>query len=115
MEAGIRCVIAPSFGDIFHDNAFQNGVLPLHVEMPVIERIVATVERSNTSEMTVDLQQCKLIVPGLEPINFSLADDRRRPLLEGLDQLSFMLHGQDKIAAFEASDATTRPWAYPRQ
>src|SRR5438874_1375752 len=51
MEAGIRCVIASSFGDIFHDSAFQNGVLPLRVEMPVIERIVAALERSNTSEM----------------------------------------------------------------
>ncbi len=112
MESGIRCVIAPSFGDIFHDNAYQNGLLPLRVDMAVIERVAAALERSNASEMTVDLENCQLLVPGLEPIGFALADDRRLPLLEGLDQLSFMLRSHDEILAFEAQDAANRPWAY---
>jgi len=113
MEAGIRCVIAPSFGDIFHDNAFQNGLLPLRVEISTIDRIVAALERSNTSEMTIDLQQSQIVVPGLEPINFELAADRRLPLLEGSDQLGFMLKSREKIASFEADDQIARPWAYP--
>jgi 3-isopropylmalate/(R)-2-methylmalate dehydratase small subunit len=113
LESGIRCVIAPSFGDIFNDNAFQNGLLPLRLDMPEIERIATALQRSNTSEMTVDLQQCQLFVPGLEPISFALAEDRRQPLLEGLDQLSFMLKSLDQIEAFEARDAVARPWVEP--
>jgi 3-isopropylmalate/(R)-2-methylmalate dehydratase small subunit len=113
LESGIRCVIAPSFGDIFHDNAYQNGLLPLRVEMPVIERIAVALDRSNTSEMTIDLERRQLLVPGLEPIPFNIPDDRRRPLLEGLDQLGMMLLSQDDIADFEARDAAARPWAYP--
>jgi 3-isopropylmalate/(R)-2-methylmalate dehydratase small subunit len=112
MEAGIRCVIAPSFGDIFHDNSFQNGLLPLRLELAEIERIATALARSNASTMTIDLQRCMIEVPGLEPIRFELADDRRLPLLEGLDQLSFMLRSEAEIDAFERSDAATRPWAY---
>ena len=115
MEAGIRCVIAPSFGDIFHDNAFQNGLLPLRVDISTINRIVAALERSNTSEMTIDLRRGQIIVPGLEPIHFELAADRRLPLLEGTDQLSFMLKSREKIAGFEADDQVARPWAYPEE
>jgi len=113
LESGIRCVIAPSFGDIFHDNSYQNGLLPLRIEMAAIERIAAALARSNASEMTVDLVACELRVPGLEPIPFELADDRRRPLLEGLDQLGFILRSETEIATFEARDAAARPWAYP--
>src|ERR1700722_12217507 len=56
MEAGIRCVIAPSFGDIFHDNSFQNGLLPLKLDMASIERIAGALNRSNAAEMTIDLE-----------------------------------------------------------
>jgi 3-isopropylmalate/(R)-2-methylmalate dehydratase small subunit len=112
MEAGIRCVIAPSFGDIFHDNAFQNGLLPLKLDMEDIERIAGALERSNAAEMTVDLGQCTLLVPGLEPIRFALAEDRREPLMEGLDQLTFILRSKDAIDAFERDDAIARPWVY---
>jgi 3-isopropylmalate/(R)-2-methylmalate dehydratase small subunit len=113
MESGFRCVIAPSFGDIFHDNAFQNGLLALRVEMTEITRIAAALERSNASEMTIDLTRNELSVPGLAPIRFDLADDRRAPLMEGVDQLTVMLRSLDEIAAFEAKDANSRPWAYP--
>jgi 3-isopropylmalate/(R)-2-methylmalate dehydratase small subunit len=112
-EAGIRCVIAPSFGDIFHDNAYQNGLLPLKIDMPTIERMAAALAGSNTSEMTVDLEACELRVPGLEPIPFDLPADRRMPLLEGLDQLGFMLRSTAEITAFEQRDRAARPWVYP--
>src|SRR6516164_777608 len=111
-EAGIRCVIAPSFGDIFHDNAHQNGLLPLRLPMAEIERIAAALERSNAGTMTVDLQRRVIEVPGLAPVAFTLGDDRRLPLLEGLDQLGFMLRSATEIADFERRDAAERPWAY---
>ena len=113
-EAGIRCVIAPSFSDIFQDNAFQNGFLPLKLPMEDIERIAAALERSNASEMTIDLENRQVRVPGLEPVAFELADERRMPLLEGLDQLGFMMRCEANIAAFEQKDEQNRPWAYPK-
>jgi 3-isopropylmalate/(R)-2-methylmalate dehydratase small subunit len=114
-EAGIRCVIAPSFGDIFHDNSYQNGLLPLKVDMATVDRIATALAASNTSEMTVDLEARELRVPGLDPIPFELAEDRRGPLLAGLDQLSFILRSEPGIAAFEQRDEAERPWAYPEQ
>src|ERR1700722_10841907 len=112
MESGISCVIAPSFGDIFHDNSYQNGLLPLRLEMAAIERIAAALGRSNASEMTVDLQRCVLEVPGLEPIPFSIPEDRRQSLLEGLDQLGFIMRSEAEVLGFEARDTAARPWAY---
>jgi 3-isopropylmalate/(R)-2-methylmalate dehydratase small subunit len=111
-EAGIRCVIAPSFGDIFHDNAFQNGLLPLKVPMEEIQRLADALARTNASEMTVDLERRELRVSGLEPITFDLPDNRRIPLMEGLDQLGFMLRSADDITEFEGRAMAARPWAY---
>jgi 3-isopropylmalate/(R)-2-methylmalate dehydratase small subunit len=113
-ESGIRCVIAPSFGDIFHDNSYQNGLLPLKLPMEAIERIAAALDRSNASEMTIDLEHCELRVPGMEPVSFALADERRLPLLEGLDQLGFMMRSEPDIIAFEQADENARPWAYSK-
>jgi 3-isopropylmalate/(R)-2-methylmalate dehydratase small subunit len=113
-EAGIRCVIAPSFGDIFHDNSYQNGLLPLKLPMEDIERIAAALDRSNASELTIDLEHCQLRVPGMDPVAFELSDERRLPLLDGLDQLGFMMRSEADIVAFEQSDEQARPWAYPR-
>jgi 3-isopropylmalate/(R)-2-methylmalate dehydratase small subunit len=113
MEYGIRCVIAPSFGDIFHDNAFQNGLLPVKLEMAQIRRIAQAIERSNNAEMTVDLQRGVLEVPGLEPIRFQIAEERRLPLLQGLDQLSAIRRDAAEIIAFEQRDAAENPWRYP--
>jgi 3-isopropylmalate/(R)-2-methylmalate dehydratase small subunit len=112
MESGIRCVIAPSFGDIFHDNAYQNGLLPLRVDIESIRRIAAALEQSNAGEMTVDLVNSRLLIAGQEAIPFELPDDRRALLLDGLDQLSFILSSADEIDAFEADDAALRPWVY---
>ncbi len=112
MEAGIRCVIAPSFGDIFHDNAFQNGLLPIRLDMAEIERIAKALEQSNAATLTVDLERCVIEVAGQPAIRFTLGDDRRLPLLEGLDQLGFMLRSADEIVAFESRDAGERPWAH---
>ena len=97
-EAGIRCVIAPSFGDIFHDNAYQNGLLPLKLDMASIEALVNALNASNTSELTVDLERLELRAAGHEPVRFEMPEDRRRPLLEGMDQLDFMLRdsGRDR-------------------
>ena len=112
-EAGIRCVIAPSFGDIFHDNAYQNGLLPLKLEMAAVERLAEALAASNASELTVDLVQCELRVTGHNPVPFVLEEDRRLALVEGLDQIDVMLRCAAEIASFEQADRQVRPWAYP--
>jgi 3-isopropylmalate/(R)-2-methylmalate dehydratase small subunit len=113
LEYGIRCVIAPGYGDIFHDNAFQNGLLVLKLEQAAVERIAAALDGAAVPTMTVDLQRCVIDVPGLAPIGFALPQDRRQSLLEGLDQLSVMLRSEAEIVAFERRDAAARPWVYP--
>ena len=112
-ESGIRCVIAPSFGDIFHDNAYQNGLLPLKVDMATIESLSRTLNESNASELTLDLLNCEIRVAGHPPVKFQMDESRRQPLLEGLDQLGFMLQSEAEIVAFEDADRKERPWAYP--
>ena len=111
-EAGIACVIAPSFGDIFHDNAYQNGLLPLRVPAADIERLTKGLARTNAWELTVDLEKRQLRVSGIEPVTFDLPDTRRLPLMAGLDQLGFMLRSTDDIAAYEGRAKAERPWAY---
>lgn len=111
-EAGIACVIAPSFGDIFHDNSFQNGLLPLRVPMEDIERLTKGLARTNASELTVDLEKRELRVSGMEPVTFDLPDNRRLPLMQGLDQLGFMLRSVDDIADYENRANAERPWAF---
>ena len=95
-EAGIACVIAPSFSDIFSGNAFKTKGLA----------------RTNASELTVDLEKRELRVSGMEPIGFDLPDNRRLPLMEGLDQLGFMLRSADDIAAYEGRANAERPWEF---
>jgi 3-isopropylmalate/(R)-2-methylmalate dehydratase small subunit len=64
--------------------------------------------------MTIDLENCELRVPGMDPVAFELADERRLPLLEGLDQLGLMMRDEPDIIAFEQADEQRRPWAYPK-
>jgi 3-isopropylmalate/(R)-2-methylmalate dehydratase small subunit len=112
MEAGIRCVIAPSFGDIFNDNSYQNGLLPLILPMATIERIAEALDRSNSSEMTIDLRRGLISVPGVGEVPFNLPEDRRIPLVEGRDQLDVIMQRAADIDAFETKDAAMRPWVY---
>src|SRR5689334_19544373 len=97
MESGIRCVIAPSVGD---------------VDMASIQRIAAALEQSNAGEMTVELVNSKLLIAGQEAIPFELPDDRRALLLDGLDQVSFILASADDTDELEANNVSSRPWVY---
>jgi 3-isopropylmalate/(R)-2-methylmalate dehydratase small subunit len=112
MDHGIRCVLAAGFGEIFFENALQNGLLPLVVPPDRLRDLAAAQMASATAQVTVDLAATVIRCPGLPEIGFTLSDDRRLPLLAGLDQLQFMLSSADQIAAFEAADQAARPWIY---
>ena len=85
----------------------------MKLDMAAIERLAAALNASNASELTVDLEHCELRVAGHEPVRFEMPDDRRLPLLEGVDQIGFMMRSEAEIEAFEKRDERERPWAYP--
>jgi 3-isopropylmalate/(R)-2-methylmalate dehydratase small subunit len=104
---GIRCLIAPSYGQIFYGNCFQNGLLP--IVLPPAE-VAALMEVAAAGvPFTIDLE--KQLVNG--EIAFEISPRRKKMLLEGLDELGLTLALEPKIAAFEAADRARRPWIYP--
>jgi 3-isopropylmalate/(R)-2-methylmalate dehydratase small subunit len=109
---GIRCVIAPSFGDIFFNNCFQNGVLPVRLEMKTIERLAAVLAADPARAVTVDLEAMAIETPLNERIAFTIDTGRRAALLEGLDEIGRTLRQESEIADFQARDRQERPWIY---
>jgi 3-isopropylmalate/(R)-2-methylmalate dehydratase small subunit len=112
MRFGIRCVIAPSFGEIFFSNACQNGLLPVRLSEPDTRRIADAVTAAPEPLLTVDLVRCIVILPDGEDIAFTLADDRRTSLLEGLDETSLILRYESEIDAFQVRLRADRPWIF---
>jgi 3-isopropylmalate/(R)-2-methylmalate dehydratase small subunit len=110
---GIRCVIAPSFGDIFRNNCFQNGLLPVAMDYARIEAIARQVEADPAAnQVTVDLQANEVIAPDGTRTPFSIPQLRREALLEGLDEVELTQKREPEIAAFQKRDAARRPWIY---
>jgi 3-isopropylmalate/(R)-2-methylmalate dehydratase small subunit len=107
---GIRCVIAPSFADIFYDNAFQNGLLPVMLPLPDWQALLDSLTSSDAI-VTVDLVECRLEAPSGH-YTFDVTPERRTALLEGLDEIDLMLRFESDIAAYELVDRTRRPWLY---
>jgi 3-isopropylmalate/(R)-2-methylmalate dehydratase small subunit len=103
---GIRCLIAPSFGQIFYGNCFQNGLLPIVLPAATVDELMK--EASTGSQFTVDLE--KQTVNG--SIRFDVAPRAKKMLLEGLDEVGLTLAMEPKIAAFQAADREKRPWIY---
>ena len=109
-EAGIRCVIAPSFGDIFFNNCLQNGLLPVRVHAEEIGRIAAA-SRDGAS-VEVDLLALEIRAPGLDAIPFEFDEAQRQALLEGLDEIDQTRRMSEQIAHYRAADRKSRGWAY---
>lgn len=105
---GIRCIIAPSFGDIFFGNCFQNGLLAIRLPGLEVEKLMALASDPETATFTVDLE--KQDINGAT--RFEISPRRKRMLLEGLDELGLSLAMAPEIAAFQAADRARRPWIY---
>ncbi|TSA15432.1 MAG: 3-isopropylmalate dehydratase small subunit [Comamonadaceae bacterium] len=113
MGIGMRCVIAPSFGDIFYNNCFQNAMLPVVLPMPVIESIADQVALDPARNLvSVDLVRCTVQDPNGERHGFSIDPMRQQALLEGCDEIALSLSRSSEIAAFQIRDRQQRPWAY---
>jgi len=114
---GIRCVIAPSFGEIFRGNCMQNGVLPIRLPAGTVTDLLealaeATPATPERATLTVDLQQQRIHTPAGSTIAFDIEPLRREALIEGLDPISLTLKRSASIDAFQARQRTTRPWVW---
>jgi len=112
-DYGIRCVIAPSFGDIFSGNAVQNGLLTAIVADAEAAEIMAALVRTPDLPVTVDLEQ-QTIVCGNNTYDFSIDPVRRMRLLQGWDDIALTESFREQISAFKTDDQMRRPWAFPR-
>jgi 3-isopropylmalate/(R)-2-methylmalate dehydratase small subunit len=111
-DFGIRCVIAPSFGDIFSGNAVQNGLLTAVVSDAEAAKIMADLARTPRDPVTVDLEQ-QTILCGGRVYMFSIDPVRRTRLLSGWDDIALTESFRDQIVEFKTQDRTRRPWAVP--
>jgi 3-isopropylmalate/(R)-2-methylmalate dehydratase small subunit len=105
---GVRCLIAPSYGQIFFSNCFQNGLLPIVLPEATVDALAKQAAAPDAKPFTVDLAQ--QTINGT--IGFDIAARGRKMLLEGLDEIGLTLALDAKIAAFQAADRLRRPWIY---
>lgn len=111
MGLGVRCVIAPSFGDIFFNNCFQNGLLPLPLPLPVVQQLAAA--SADGAPMTIDLHRSEIRAADGNVLAFSVDPLRREGLLQGLDDIGLTLRHDTDIRRWQDQDRRHRPWAWP--
>lgn len=111
LDFGIRCVIATSFADIFYNNCFKNGILPIKVTPEQLELLMDDAERGSNATLTIDLEEKTISGPDGGTIHFELDDFKRHCLLNGLDDIGLTMEKATSIDTFEAKNAELRPWA----
>lgn len=111
-DYGIRTVIAPSFADIFFNNSFKNGLLPIALDAAHIDQIFREVEGLPGYQLTVDLPEQKVITPSGQAFDFSIDDFRKYCLLHGLDDIGLTLQHADEIRAYETRRKQEAPWLF---
>ena len=111
-DYGFRVVIAPSFADIFFNNCFKNGVLPVILTEDEVDVLFKECEATEGYQLTVDLEKQQVIRPNGEAFSFSVDSFRRHCLLNGLDDIGLTLQDADFIHAFEKQAKVARPWVF---
>ena len=109
-QYGFRCVIAPSFADIFFNNCFKNGLLPIVLPEAAVAQLFDEVAAFPGYQLTVDLERQVVVRPQGEEIAFEVQAFRKYCLLNGLDDIGLTLRHAEKIKAFEAERLATKPW-----
>ena len=110
LDFGIRCVIAPDFADIFNNNCFKNGILPVRLPREVCEKLMDDARLGANARLTVNLERQVVVRPNGEEIPFAVDPFRRHLLLNGLDDIGQTLQHAAAIDAFEARRGTAQPW-----
>ncbi len=109
-DFGIKSVIAPSFADIFYNNCFKNGILPIALPQEDVDKLMEDAERGSNATITVDLENMTISGPDGGTISFELDPHKRHCLLEGLDDIGESLQKESNIDAYEAKKSEERPW-----
>ncbi len=110
LDFGIRCVIAPSFADIFFNNCFKNGILPIALPQEEIDKLLDDASRGANAVLTVDLEKQVITGPDGGSISFDVDPFRKHCLLNGLDDIGLTMEKEDAIEAFEAKQSAAQPW-----
>ncbi len=110
LDFGIKCVIAPSFGDIFYNNSLKNGLLPIRLPLAVCEQLMADAVMGGNARLTIDLERQVVIRPSGEEIHFEIDPFRKHLLLEGLDDIGQTMAHAPAIGRFE--DKRRSDWAW---
>jgi 3-isopropylmalate/(R)-2-methylmalate dehydratase small subunit len=111
-DFGIRCVIAPSFASILHENCIKNGILPLSLKEQEVEDLLAMLEREECKLVDIDLKACQVTFPDGSVHSFTLDTAQRDALLQGLDPITLAERYEDDISAFQQRDRQVRPWIW---
>ena len=109
-DFGIRAIVAPSYADIFYNNCFKNGILPIVLPQEQVDALMADAEKGANARMTVDLEAQTVTASDGQSFRFEIDPFRKRCLLEGLDEIGTTLEKASAIDAFESSQAQARPW-----
>ncbi len=109
-DMGIRCIIGPSFADIFFNNCFKNGILAIKMSAGTVDALMIDAQKGSNTAITVDLEAQTVTRPGSQNISFEIDPFRKHCLINGLDEIGLTLRKEDKIKAFEAQRATVTPW-----
>ncbi|WP_422133399.1 3-isopropylmalate dehydratase small subunit [Endozoicomonas sp. ALD040] len=111
-DFGFRCVIAPSFADIFYNNCFKNGILPITLSEEAVDELFSEIDAQEGYQLNVDLEREKVIKPDGSELSFSIDEFRRHCLLNGLDDIGLTLQDADAIKAFEGRHRNSQPWLF---
>ena len=110
LDFGIRCVIAPSFADIFYNNSFKNGILPIILAQEQVDLLMEDAKKGANAVLTVDLESQTISRPDGQQIAFDVEPFRKHCLLNGLDDIGLTLQKQSKIDSFETTRKLSQPW-----
>ncbi len=114
LEYGFRALVAPSFADIFYNNCFKNGLLPVVLEEAEVDVLFRKVEATPGYELSIDLEDQRVTTPDGETYSFELDGFKKHCLLSGLDEIGLTLGQADEIRAYEARRKREAPWLFPR-
>jgi len=112
LDFGIRCVIAPSYADIFFNNCFKNGILPIVLPQSQVDELMEDAEKGANAIVTVDLEKQEITRPDGEVIHFDVDPFRKHCLLNGLDDVGLTLEKAASVGAYEDRQKSEQPWLY---
>ena len=110
LDFGIRCVIAPSFADIFYGNCFKNGILPIKLPQEQVDKLMDDASRGANAIISIDLEKQEIRGPDGGMIKFEVDEFRKQCLLNGWDDIGLTLRNEDKVTSFEQQQKTQTPW-----